>query len=31
MPLLQPLEQLDPARFDTPAILKKLASSCRRV
>ena len=31
MPLLHPLEQLDPARFDTPAILKKLASSCRRV
>ena len=31
MPLLHPLEQLDLARFDTPAILKKLASSCRRV
>jgi hypothetical protein len=31
MPLLYPLEQLDPARFDTPSILNKLASSCRRV
>ena len=31
MPLLHPLEQLDLARFDTPAILKKLASSCHRV
>lgn len=29
MPMLHPLEQLDPARFDTPAILKKLASSSR--
>ena len=27
--MLHPLEQLDPARFDTPAILKKLASSSR--
>ena len=31
MPLLHPLEQLDAARFDTPAILKKLASSSRRL
>ena len=31
MPTLPPLEQLDPTRFDTAAILKKLASSCRRV
>ncbi len=29
MPALAPLEQLDPARFDTPAILKRLASSSR--
>lgn len=29
MPTLAPLEQLDPARFDTPPILKKLASSSR--
>ena len=29
MSLLHPLEQLDVARFDTPAILKKLASSSR--
>lgn len=31
MPQLHPLEQLDAARFDTPAILKKLASSSRRL
>ena len=31
MPLLRPLEQLDAARFDMPAILKKLASSSRRL
>jgi hypothetical protein len=31
MPILTPLEQLDPARFDTPAILKKLASSSRQL
>ncbi len=31
MPTLTPLEQLDPARFDTPAILKKLASSSRQL
>ena len=31
MPPLHPLEQLDAARFDTPAILKKLASSSRRL
>ncbi len=30
MPLL-PLDQLDPQRFDTPAILKKLASSSRKL
>lgn len=29
MPYLKPLEQLDPARFDTPVILKMLASSSR--
>ena len=29
MPPLSPLEQLDVGRFDTPAILKKLASSSR--
>jgi Fic family protein len=29
MPNLLPLEQLDASRFDTPAILKKLASSSR--
>ncbi len=29
MPSLFPLEQLDASRFDTPAILKKLASSSR--
>ncbi|MHB1657179.1 MAG: Fic family protein [Burkholderiales bacterium] len=28
---ITPLEQLDAARFDTPAILKKLASSSRRL
>ena len=27
MPSIRPLEQLDPARFDTPAILKKLAAA----
>ncbi|KIQ33503.1 addiction module protein [Variovorax paradoxus] len=27
----QPLEHLDPARFDTPAILKKLASASRQL
>ena len=31
MPTLAPLEQLDPARFDAPAILKKLASSSRQL
>ena len=31
MTMLHPLEQLDAARFDTPAILKKLASSSRRL
>ena len=31
MPLLHPLEQLDAARFDTPAILKKLASASRKL
>ncbi len=31
MPQLAPLENLDPARFDTPAILKKLASSSRHL
>jgi hypothetical protein len=29
MPSLFPLEQLDASRFDTPAILKKLASGSR--
>ncbi len=29
MPALAPLEQLTPTRFDTPAILKRLASSSR--
>jgi Fic family protein len=29
MPSLAPLEQLNPARFDAPAILKRLASSSR--
>lgn len=31
MPSINPLEQLDAARFDTPAILKKLAISSRRL
>ena len=31
MTMLHPLEQLDAARFDTPAILKKLASSSRQL
>jgi Fic family protein len=31
MPTLAPLEQLNPARFETPAILKKLASSSRQL
>lgn len=31
MHTLQPLEQLNPARFDTSAILKKLASSSRQL
>jgi len=31
MSTLKPLEQLEPARFDTPAILKKLASSRRQL
>ncbi len=31
MPALMPLEQLNPARFETPAILKKLASSSRKL
>jgi Fic family protein len=31
MPAPAPLEQLDAARFDTPAILKKLASSSRQL
>jgi Fic family protein len=31
MPTLTPLDQLDSARFDTPAILKKLASSSRQL
>ncbi len=30
MPQLHPLEQLDAARFDMPAILKKLANSSRQ-
>ena len=29
MALIPPLQQLDAARFDAPAILKKLASSSR--
>jgi Fic family protein len=29
MPALAPLEQLNPARFEAPAILKRLASSSR--
>lgn len=31
MPTLTPLEQLNPARFETSAILKKLASSSRKL
>lgn len=31
MPLLHSLALLDAARFDTPAALKKLASSSRRL
>ena len=31
MTAISPLEQLDPARFDTPAILKKLASASRQL
>ncbi len=31
MPTLSPLDQLDAGRFDTPAILKKLASSSRQL
>lgn len=31
MTVISPLEQLDPARFDTPAILKKLASASRQL
>ena len=31
MSALAPLEQLNPARFETPAILKKLASSSRKL
>ena len=31
MPALTPLEQLKPARFETPTILKKLASSSRKL
>ena len=31
MHILPPLEHLDPARFDTPAILKKLASASRQL
>ena len=31
MPALTPLEQLNPARFETPNILKKLASSSRKL
>lgn len=31
MPTINPLEQLEAARFDTPAILKKLAISSRRL
>ena len=30
-PSMKPLETLDPARFDTPAILKMLAASSRRL
>lgn len=31
MTTLPPLQHLDPGRFDTPAILKKLASSSRQL
>ena len=31
MPALTPLERLNPTRFETPAILKKLASSSRKL
>jgi Fic family protein len=31
MPALTPLENLDPARFDTPVILKKLAATSRKL
>ena len=31
MTSISPLEQLDPARFDSPAILKKLATASRRL
>jgi hypothetical protein len=31
MHALTPLEKLNPARFETPAILKKLASSSRKL
>lgn len=31
MASISPLEQLDPARFDSPAILKKLATASRRL
>lgn len=31
MPKLAPLENLDPSRYDTPEILKKLASSSRKL
>jgi Fic family protein len=31
MAAFPPLEQLDPARFDAPAILKKLASASRQL
>ena len=31
MPPIPSLEQLNPARFETPAILKKLASSSRKL
>ena len=31
MHILPSLERLDPARFDTPAILKKLASASRQL
>jgi Fic family protein len=31
MPTLTPLDRLDPARFEAPAILKKLASSSRQL